>query len=118
MSVTFLKKANKVPASGEVETRARVEALLADIEQGREARVSELARELDRWSGDIIVGPEAFDAAEKLVPQQIKDDIRFAHDNVRRFAEAQRKAMQDLYAVLTPEQQSLVTGGWGGGRRR
>lgn len=32
--------------------------------------------------------------------------------------EAQRKAMQDLYAVLTPEQQSLVTGGWGGGRRR
>lgn len=32
--------------------------------------------------------------------------------------EAQRKAMQDLYAVLTPEQQSLVTGGWGGGRGR
>lgn len=32
--------------------------------------------------------------------------------------EAQRKAMQDLYAVLTPEQQSLVTGGWGGGPRR
>jgi periplasmic protein CpxP/Spy len=32
--------------------------------------------------------------------------------------EAQHKAMQDLYAVLTPEQQSLVTGGWGGGRRR
>jgi Spy/CpxP family protein refolding chaperone len=32
--------------------------------------------------------------------------------------ETQRKAMQDLYAVLTPEQQSLVTGGWGGGPRR
>lgn len=32
--------------------------------------------------------------------------------------EARRKAMQDLYAVLTPEQQSLVTGGWGGGPRR
>lgn len=32
--------------------------------------------------------------------------------------QAQSKAMQDLYAVLTPEQQALVSGGWGGGPRR
>jgi sulfopropanediol 3-dehydrogenase len=102
MTITFLKKAAKTAASGEADIRARVEQLLSEIETGREERVRTLARELDKWTGDIVVSEEAFAAADHAVPLKIKDDIRFAHDNIRRFAEAQRAAIHDTRIEVSP----------------
>jgi sulfopropanediol 3-dehydrogenase len=102
MTVTFLKKAAKTAASGEADVRARVEQLLSEIESGGEERVRKLARELDKWTGDIVVSDDAFAAAEKAVPPKIKDDIRFAHDNIRRFAQAQRAAVLDTEIEVSP----------------
>jgi sulfopropanediol 3-dehydrogenase len=39
--------------------------------------------------------------------RKLQDDIRFAHDNVRRFAEAQRASMQDIETEVLP---GLVAG--------
>jgi sulfopropanediol 3-dehydrogenase len=102
MPITFLKKAAKTAATGESDIRARVERLLSEIESGGEDRVRALARELDNWTGDIIVSEEALAAADKAVPEKIKDDIRFAHDNIRRFAEAQRAAIHDTQIEVSP----------------
>ena len=93
MAVEYLKKAGKTAATGEQDVRATVQALLDDIEAGGEAKAREYAAKFDKWEGDIVVSPDARAAAGEKVPQRLKDDIRFAHDQVRRFAEAQKDAI-------------------------
>jgi len=105
--VNFLKKATRTAASGESDVRARVESMLAEIEAGGDDAARRYARELDGWAGEVIVSDEAWVEAERRVPQQIRDDIRFAHDQVRRFAEAQRAAILDTEVELMP---GLVAG--------
>ncbi|MEM7216580.1 MAG: histidinol dehydrogenase, partial [Pseudomonadota bacterium] len=46
-------------------------------------------------------------AAADLVPEQLKKDIQFAHDNVRRFAETQKSTMTDVELEIVP---GLVAG--------
>ena len=67
--------------------------MLARIEEGREEAAAAYARDLDGWAGDIVVPPEAIAEAAARLPQQVKDDLAYAHDNIRRFAEMQRKLL-------------------------
>ncbi len=107
MGAHFLKKAEKTAATGEQDVRATVQAILDDIERGGEAKAREYAAKFDKWDGDIVVSRDAREAAAAKVPQRLKDDIRFAHDQVRRFAEAQRDAIKDTQVELRP---GLVAG--------
>jgi len=107
MSVEYLKRAESTAATGEADVRAIVERMLAEIEAGGEAKAAEYASSLDRWEGDILVTAEDRAAAAAKVPQRLKDDIAFAHDHVRRFAEAQRAAILDTEVELAP---GLVAG--------
>lgn len=107
MSITYLKKATRTAASDEVEIRDKVATMLAEIEVGGDAKAEAFARSLDAYEGAIVVPREAIEAAVRDVPQRQKDDIRFAHDNVRRFAEAQRAAIRDVEIELMP---GLVAG--------
>ncbi|MDH3474080.1 MAG: histidinol dehydrogenase [Rhodospirillales bacterium] len=107
MAVSYLKKAEKTAATGEEDVRATVQAILDAIEAGGEAKVREYAAKFDKWDGEIVVSDEARAAAIAKVPQRLKDDIRFAHDQVRKFAEAQKAAIGDTEVELLP---GLVTG--------
>ncbi len=107
MAVDYLKKAAKTPKSGEEDTRKVVAEMLADIEAGGEARVRHYAETLDGWTGEIVVGREAIARAAERVPQRLKDDIRFAHDRVRRFAEKQLESLAEFDTELAP---GLVAG--------
>lgn len=102
MAVTYLKRASKTPATGEDDTRAVVDKMLREIETGREAAAAEYARRFDGWDGDIIVPREAIERAAKSVAQKLKDDIRFAYDRVRSFAEHQRKSLHEFETELLP----------------
>ncbi len=102
MAIRFLKKAEKTAATGEQDVQATVRSILDEIEAGGEAKARDYARQFDKWEGDILVSPEARAAAAERVPQKLKDDIRFAHDQVRRFAEAQRGALGDTEVELQP----------------
>jgi sulfopropanediol 3-dehydrogenase len=102
MGLEYLKKAKKTAATGEADVRATVQAMLDSIERGGEAKVAEYAAQLDNWKGDIIVSPATRRAAADKVPPQLKDDIRFAYDHVRRFAQAQRDAIADVEVELSP----------------
>ena len=107
MAITYLKKAAKTSATGEADTRATVQRLLDEIERGGDDAARRYAREFDKWEGDIVVPRDRIEAAAAEVPQILRDDIRFAHDNVRRFAEAQKAAMKDAETEIIP---GLVAG--------
>ena len=102
MTIEYLKKAAKTPATGEDETRKIVAGMLSEIEAGGEDKAREYGDKLDGWSGDIIVGKDAIAAAAEKVPDQLKDDLRFAHDRVRDFAEQQKNSMGEFETELSP----------------
>ena len=102
MAVDYLKKAAKTAASGEQNVRATVESVLAEIEAGGDDKAREFALKFDKWDGDIIVDPDTVKAGSEEVSQTLKDDIRFAHDNVRKFAEAQKATIQDCDFEVIP----------------
>ena len=92
MSVEYLKKAAKTAATDDQKVGKTVADMLAAIEAGGEDKAVAYAREFDRWDGDIVASADALASAADRVPQRLKDDIRFAHDRVRGFAEAQLKS--------------------------
>ena len=93
MTVEYLKQAIKTAATGEDETRRVVAEILAAIKSGGEGAAKEVGERLDSFSGDIIVGPEEIETAAQMVPDQLKEDLKFAYDRVREFAEKQRESI-------------------------
>jgi sulfopropanediol 3-dehydrogenase len=102
VAIQYLKRAKKTPASGEAETRATVAAMLAKIEKGGEKAAAAYARRLDGWSGAIVATRADARRAAKALPGRLKDDIAFAHDRVRRFAEKQRESLSEFSTELAP----------------
>lgn len=102
MGFEYLKKARKTAATGEADVRATVQTMLDEIEAGGEAKAADYARRLDKWDGDILVSAEHRAQAAAKVSVKLKDDIRFSHDKVRRFAQAQRAAILDTEIELAP----------------
>ncbi len=102
MAVTYLKKASKTSESETGEARRVVTDMLAAIEAGGEAAVRAYAQKLDGWSGDIIVTPEEIAKRTRDLPEQTKQDIRWATGQVRAFALAQRESMRDFSVEVSP----------------
>lgn len=102
MPAEFLKKATKTAVTGEDDTRRIVANMLAEIEAGGETKALEYARKLDRWQGEAMVTREQIAAAAERVPQQLKTDISFAYERIRRFAEAQRASIGEFEVELSP----------------
>jgi sulfopropanediol 3-dehydrogenase len=102
MSRTYLKKAVKTSTSDSGSVRDTVQSILDEIEAGGEAAARSYAEKFDRYTGNIKVTREEIEAAAASLPQKLKDDIRFAHDNVRKFAEAQKKTLTDIEVEIVP----------------
>ncbi|HUS95608.1 MAG TPA: histidinol dehydrogenase [Hyphomicrobiaceae bacterium] len=102
MTVEYLKKAHKTSQTDAGDVRVKVQNILNDIEAGGEAVAREYAAKFDKYDGNIVLTREEIDAASALVPQKLKDDIKFAHDNVRRFAEAQKATILDTELEIIP----------------
>ena len=102
MTVVYLKKASKTPATGTDETRRIVTEMLANIEQGGEAEALRYGRELDGYEGEAIIGADQIADAGKMVSETLKEDIQFAFDRVTRFAHAQRQSISSFETELSP----------------
>ena len=94
MPINYLKHADKTASTGEQDVRKTVQTVLDEIEVGGDDKAREYAAKFDKWTGDIVVSKEDMKAAADKVSTQLKDDIRFAHDQVRKFAEAQRDSLR------------------------
>ncbi|MFN4202849.1 MAG: histidinol dehydrogenase [Tabrizicola sp.] len=98
----YLKQAHATPETDSQDVRDLVQVMLARIAVEGEAAVRDYSRTFDKWEGDIIVSRATLDAAAAQVPERLKDDIRFAHANIRRFAEAQRATLSDCAVEILP----------------
>jgi sulfopropanediol 3-dehydrogenase len=104
---TFLKRASRTPATGVTDARDTVERMLREIETRGEVAVREYAERLDGWTGDFVVAPDAIARITSTVSPRARDDIAFAHRQVRAFAMRQRDSLLEFEAELHP---GLVTG--------
>ena len=107
MSRVYLKKAQLTPKSNASEVHETVKNILADIESGGEAKAKEYASKFDQYQGNIILTDDEIQAASDLVPEKLKNDIKFAHDNVKRFAERQKETLKNTEIEIHP---GFVTG--------
>ena len=79
--------------------REVVQNILNDIEKRREEGIKEITKKFDNYEGEIIVSKEKIEEAIKKVNQKTKDDVKFAYDRVRKFAEHQLKSMNNNFEV-------------------
>ncbi len=97
-----LKRAIKTAATGAADVSGAVRAILETIEREGEAGALRYAAEFDRYDGPVIVTEEQIAEAARSLPARLREDIQFAHDNVRRFAEAQRATLTDFETEIVP----------------
>ena len=96
-----ISKQDKDEAQQQV--RETVKKLLADIETRGDTAVRELSKRFDNWE------PEKFKLSEEQIQDCINrldtrtlDDIRFAQDQIRNFAQLQRDSMKDVEEETLP----------------
>ncbi|MEP7206658.1 MAG: histidinol dehydrogenase [Casimicrobiaceae bacterium] len=102
MTTHLLKQASKSPATETSAAQKVAGEMLATIERDGEAAVRRYAKDLDGWTGDILVSPAEMERRTAAVPGNERRDIEFATAQVRRFAEAQRASVRDFEMEVHP----------------
>ena len=102
MTREYLKKATLTATSDEADVNEIVSKILADIEAGGDRAALEYAAKFDHYQGSVLLTKAEIEAACALVPEKLKKDIQFSHDNVRRFAETQKSSFADVEYEVVP----------------
>tara|TARA_B100001121_G_scaffold255386_1_gene232872 strand:+ start:1059 stop:2366 length:1308 start_codon:yes stop_codon:yes gene_type:complete len=102
MTIKYLKKAPLHSRSKDTKTQKIVQDILSEIEEGGDEKALEYAAKFDNYDGEIILSKNAIDAATALVPEKMKQDIKFAHTNVERFANAQKSTVANFETEVVP----------------
>jgi sulfopropanediol 3-dehydrogenase len=83
--------------------RATVEGILADIEKRGDEAVRELSQKFDNWNPkDFRLSRAEIDECVKSLPKRAIDDIKFAQEQIRNFAQIQRDSMRDVEVETLP----------------
>jgi sulfopropanediol 3-dehydrogenase len=101
--VEYLKKGE--PQSREVAQGIRdtVSKILLDVEREGIAAVRRYSEELDGWNPDsFVVSEEEIKRAEDALDDELKEHIAFARDQVRNFAELQKRTLVDFEEETLP----------------
>lgn len=90
-------------AEDDAKVRATVEGILADIAARGDAAVRDLSIRFDRWDrADFrLTDAEIGDCLSQLSARDL-DDIRFAQEQVRNFAQHQKDALRDIEVETLP----------------
>ncbi|MCB1470737.1 MAG: histidinol dehydrogenase [Rhizobiaceae bacterium] len=102
MTIAYIKESTPTDREDRRELTDQVALMLRVIETEGEAAVRRMAAQFDRWQGEILLSDVDRASAIARVPDAVKADIRYAHDNIRRFAEAQKKTLTDCEIELMP----------------
>jgi sulfopropanediol 3-dehydrogenase len=90
-------------AEDDARVRATVEGILGDIETRGDAAVRELSEKFDGYKPDAFrLSDSEIEAAMQKVSDREMADIRFAQDQIRRFAEVQKSSMTDVEVETLP----------------
>ena len=105
MAIVKLKQASiggAAASSGTDEVQKIVRQMLQIIREGGEQSVLDYARDLDNWTGQILLNQADIEAAEKHLSDTLKQDIQFAHQRVKTFAERQLESLSEFEVELAP----------------
>lgn len=104
---TYLKREVTHPAVSNKGVADIVQGIIGRVHSEGESAVRELCKKFDKWEGEILVSRESMETQFHRVSEQEKKDIHFAHDRIRRFAEAQAASVHPVEIELEP---GLVAG--------
>ena len=100
---TYLKKALKTPEFEEGETRQIVEGILKDVqENGEDAYLRHYGAKFEQWSEKLILTKEEIEERGAVVPDIVKEDLKFAYEQVYGFAVKQRESMREFETEIYP----------------
>ena len=99
----YIKSATKERGHDLEAIRATVTEIIEDIKKRGEDAVRDHSRRLDAWNpGSFLVDEDAQRRAERELPESLKEDVRFAADQVRNFARIQLENINDLEVETLP----------------
>ena len=105
MTITYLKqgKPEADKAEDDMHTASIVAATLKDIENRGDRALHDLAIKFDNYDKDTyrLSNAEIAEIISQVAPSDMAD-IKFAQDNVRKFAQAQRDSMLDIEVEPMP----------------
>ncbi|UWR24099.1 histidinol dehydrogenase [Sulfitobacter sp. S190] len=105
MTIEYLKRGKSDAERGadDAKTRGVVEATLRDIEERGDVAVRALSEKFDGYApASFRLSVAEIDALIAKVSPREMADIKFAQENVRRFAQAQRDSMTDIEIEMMP----------------
>ena len=87
----------------DAKVRAQVEAILDEIQRRGDEAVRELSKNFDSWNPDSFrLSETEIEMAMSKVAKRDLDDIRFAQEQVRNFAQHQKDALRDIEVETMP----------------
>ncbi|MGH8630188.1 MAG: histidinol dehydrogenase, partial [Burkholderiales bacterium] len=90
-------------AANAEKVRRTVEDILADVERRGDATVRELSQKFDSWNPqDFRLSKAETDNLVRSLPKQVIEDIKFAQEQIRNFAQIQRDALRDVEVETLP----------------
>ena len=105
MAIRYIKKGKSVEQKAEADAKVQevVRGILADIRERHEDAVRELSQKFDNWNpADFKLSDQQIERIVASLPTQAVADIKFAQEQVRNFAKAQRAALQDIEIETLP----------------
>lgn len=105
MAIEFLKTGIDTDAADEADFKVRetVEGILDDVRHRGDAAVRGLSEKFDGWSPERFrLGDGEIMQLVDSLPQQTIDDIKFAQEQVRNFAQIQKDALRDVEVETLP----------------
>ena len=103
--VQYIKKGKSADerADNDAQVRQTVEGILAKIERGGDAAVRALSQQFDNYNpSHFRLSQEQIDHAIAELSERDIQDIRFAQEQIRHFAEVQRASMTDVEVETLP----------------
>jgi len=101
----YLKAGKSESEQHQADTRVKetVAGIIAQIEKEGDAAVRSLSEKFDKWSpASFRLTDQAIKDIVASVPASVVEDIRFAQQQIRFFAEQQRASIQDIEVETRP----------------
>ncbi|CAN5164780.1 histidinol dehydrogenase [soil metagenome] len=102
---TILKQGKSITELQEADLKVKdtVRDIIKDIEINRDSAVRKYSEKFDNWSPESFkLSEEEIEKIIRSVPDQVIDDIKFAQQQIRNFAEKQRESIQDIEVETLP----------------
>lgn len=103
MTATYLKQRQPQPERAAANVAATVSEIIRDVRLEGDAAVRRYSEKLDNWNpASFRLDQGSIDKAIASLPRIVLDDLRFAQDQIRSFAQRQLESLSDLEVETLP----------------